>query len=185
MKIWLGAALLLLIAPSAWAQGLCSYNNPTACGSPGINNANIGGTLSVGGAEPLNGGGSMTGTFTGDPTLPGNPNFSGSPVFSGTPTFTGTPFFTGYTVTDVSGTLTTGGAAQTIMGADANRKGCSIQNLSPLDLWVSNVGTASNNQPSEWVPAGSEWSCPFNMSTAAISVYGAATGQPFTARSWK
>lgn len=174
----------IVIAPSAWAQGLCSYNNPTACGSPGINNAHIGGTLTVDGNSTLNGG-TLSGSYSGDFTATGNPTFSGNPIFSGTPTFTGQPFFTAYNLTDASGTITTGGTAQTLLASNGSRKGCSVQNLSTQDLWISNVGTAAASKPSQWVPPGSEWSCPFNTATAAISIFGASTGQAFTARSWQ
>lgn len=57
-----------MIAPSAWAQ--CSFSNPTACGSPGVNNLAIGGTLSA------TGGGTISGSFAGTPTYSGLPTFN-------------------------------------------------------------------------------------------------------------
>ena len=59
----------MLFAPAAWAQGLCSYDNPAQCGSPGVNNLSIGGTLTTQGGGTLNG----SFNFTTAPTINGNP----------------------------------------------------------------------------------------------------------------
>ena len=48
----------------------------------------------------------------------------------------------------VSGTITTGGAAQTVMTANSYRCGFTIQNNSSGDLWVNELGgTAAASQP--------------------------------------
>jgi hypothetical protein len=85
--------------------------------------------------------------------------------------------------TDRSGTITTGGTAQTLMAANANRKGWRIQNLSPTDLWVNDKGAAAvAAQPSFKLAAGASYeSAAFGASTAAISIFGATTGQSFEA----
>lgn len=148
-------------------------NNPTLNGATYGGSITFPGGLVSSGTSTLSGGGSLDGTW------------AGAPVFTGNPTFTGQPFFTAYNLSNASGTIASGGAAQSLLILDNSRKGCSVQNLSTMDLWVSNVGTASASQPSQWVPPGSEWSCPFNTATAAISIFGSVTGQAFTARAWQ
>ncbi len=89
------------------------------------------------------------------------------------------------TYTDKSGTITSGGAAQTIAAANTARRGFLIQNQSTSDLWISSVGTAAATQPSIWLPAGSYYEFPVNgVPTAAISLFGATTGQAFAAMEW-
>lgn len=75
------ALLLILSAHVAWAQ--CSFSNPTACGSPGMNNLavggnqTIGGTLGVSGTTTLSGGGTLSGTWAGPTTFSNVVTFSG------------------------------------------------------------------------------------------------------------
>jgi hypothetical protein len=72
------AALLLLLPAAAHAQSAaCSFANPTACGSPGMNNAAIGGTLTVGGLSTLSGGGAFSGIFSGNHTYSGVITYTG------------------------------------------------------------------------------------------------------------
>lgn len=52
-------AFLFLLLASVPAHAQCSFSNPTACGSPGMNNAAVGGNLSVGGQLSAIGGGSL------------------------------------------------------------------------------------------------------------------------------
>lgn len=86
---------------------------------------------------------------------------------------------------DRSGTITSGGASQTVMGQNNNRHGCSIQNVSSGDLWVNDVGgSAVANQPSFKVTSGAMYQCVNGSGTAAITVLGATTGQAFAAREW-
>lgn len=87
------------------------------------------------------------------------------------------------TLTDRSGTITSGGTAQTLMASNAARKGFYIQNTSSGDLWISSVGTAAVAGSSMRVIAGSLYECPsYAVPTTAISIYGATTGQSFAAR---
>jgi hypothetical protein len=92
----------------------------------------------------------------------------------------------GHTLTDRSGTITTGGTAQTLMAANASRKGWAIQNVSSGDLWVNELGsTALLSQPSIKIASGNLYESPLGgSSTAAISIIGATTAQAFTAREW-
>jgi len=89
------------------------------------------------------------------------------------------------TTTDKSGTVTAGGSAQTIMAANANRRGFSIQNNSNADLWFSGLATAVATQPSMRLASGALYESPYSgVVTTAISLIGATTGQAFTAREW-
>lgn len=82
-----------------------------------------------------------------------------------------------------SGTVSTGGIAQTISVANPDREGFWFQNVSSGDLWLSELGAAAANQPSIKVPAGAMYEFPVSVGTA-ISVYGTTTGQAFSAREW-
>jgi hypothetical protein len=84
---------------------------------------------------------------------------------------------------DHSGRVAVGGAAQTLMAPNANRLGCLIQNNSSGDLWLNDLTTASPATPSIWLPSGAAYQCD-PAPPGAISVYGAVTGQPYTAREW-
>jgi hypothetical protein len=86
-------------------------------------------------------------------------------------------------IADRSGTVTTGATAQQVAGANSFRRGFFLQNTSVGDLWVSEVGIATAASPSFRIPAGEAFSFPATPS-AAVSVYGATTGQAFTAREW-
>lgn len=87
-------------------------------------------------------------------------------------------------LTDKSGTITTGGTAQTAAAANTSRKYLFIQNPStaPGSLWFSTVTTAVAASPSiELVPGASDATgvfCP----TGAVSVIAATTGHAFTMR---
>lgn len=85
-----------------------------------------------------------------------------------------------------SGTITTGGVAQTLMAANITRSGFMVLNLSAGDLWINELGgTASASQPSIKITTGQLYEtmtgqpCP-----EAITIFGATTAQAFTAREW-
>jgi hypothetical protein len=84
------------------------------------------------------------------------------------------------TATDKSGSVTSGGVAQTAIALNANRKGWSLQNTSVGNLYISITGTAST---SSFLisPGASVGNMSGICSTGAISVYGATTGQTFAA----
>lgn len=84
-------------------------------------------------------------------------------------------------VVNRSGTITAGGAAQTVMAANPDRSGCNIQVIGGSDIWVSISGTASPGTGSYDIPPGSLFVCTQPTPTGAISVYSAVTGTPFTA----
>ena len=89
------------------------------------------------------------------------------------------------TPTDRSGTVTAGGTAQVLAAANGNRTGFWVQNNSAGDLWISSVGDAAAAPPSLRITAGSLYESPMHGApVAAISVFGAATGQAFSAREW-
>jgi len=87
--------------------------------------------------------------------------------------------------TDRSGTLTSGGSAQNVCGANHGRRGFWIQNQSAGDLWISTLGTAAATQPSLKLIAGAYWEAPATgVPRDAVSIFGATTGQAFAAREW-
>jgi len=90
------------------------------------------------------------------------------------------------TLTSRSGTITLGGTAQSFMAANTSRKGWFLENLSSGDLWVNRFGgTASADQPSLRIPPGFVYETPAGGSGGnALSIYGATTGQAFTAGEW-
>jgi len=87
-----------------------------------------------------------------------------------------------------SGSITTGGTAQVLMAAKTQaheRSGFFIQNISSGDLWIHDLGTATQDQPSIKIASGGFFTmvgadCP----DTAISIIGATTGQKFVAREW-
>lgn len=87
---------------------------------------------------------------------------------------------------DRSGSITAGAVAQTLMAANSARGGWSLQNNSSGDLWFNELGSAAvATQPSIKVAAGDYYESPVTgCPTGAISVYGATTGQTFSAREW-
>jgi len=85
--------------------------------------------------------------------------------------------------TDRSGTITTGGVAQQLAASNGSRTYLLVQNNSTADLWVNFTSTAVANEPSVKIPAGAIFtSDPQFVSTEAVSVFGATTGQAFTAK---
>lgn len=88
------------------------------------------------------------------------------------------------TLTDGSGTIATGGTAQTVFAANANRRYLLVQNNSSGALWVNFTTTAVESQPSVQLAAngGSIVMETGFVSTEAISIIGATTGQAFTAK---
>lgn len=81
--------------------------------------------------------------------------------------------------TNRGGSITTGGTAQQLAPANASRMFLSGQNTSTDDLWINETGgTATGGSPSFRIPAGST----FGVNTSqAISIWGATTGQTFSA----
>ena len=87
------------------------------------------------------------------------------------------------TSTNRGGTIATGGTAQQAMAANAARRGFVIQNQSSGDLYISGLGTATLDQNSLKIAAGGYYETPpHHVSTGAISIIGATTGQAFYGR---
>lgn len=89
----------------------------------------------------------------------------------------------------MSGTITAGGVAQALLQAGdqhAPRNGFSVQNNSAGDLWINELGgSAAAGQPCIKIPAGALYETPRGMPCPqAVSIYGATTGQAFSARAW-
>lgn len=89
------------------------------------------------------------------------------------------------TYADKSGTITTGGVSQQISASSHSRRGFLIQNISSGDLWLNTDGEAGTTPGNFWLTPGAVFELPrTGVSTNAISIYGATTGQAFTAREW-
>ena len=96
------------------------------------------------------------------------------------------------TMLNLSGSITSGGVAQTLSAARGGtpRKGWSIQNTSAGNLYVNDIGSsASTSDGLSYVivpgamlainPQSIE-----SVSQSSISIIGATTGQTFVAREW-
>jgi hypothetical protein len=90
-----------------------------------------------------------------------------------------------YKATDRSGAIQQAGVAQQLMAENSKRVGMWIQNNSVGDLWINELGDAAPTPPSIWLAPGMlyEWHNEGVPSTA-ISIYGAALGQAWSAREW-
>lgn len=87
------------------------------------------------------------------------------------------------TLTDKSGTISSGGAAQTLAAANTSRKYLLIVNVSAETLWINFTTAAVQTQPSvPIVPNGSYVMEASYISTELISIIGATTGSAFTAK---
>jgi hypothetical protein len=86
---------------------------------------------------------------------------------------------------DGSGTMVTGGVAQTLFAGVVPVNGYLVANNSSAILYVSDVGTANAGGASIPIPAGAVFMTPTGYKPAgAVSLYGGATGQAFAARRW-
>jgi hypothetical protein len=92
----------------------------------------------------------------------------------------------GAVASDGSGTLATGGSAQTLFGGIVPSNGFLVQNNSSAALWISDAGTASAGGASIQIAAnGGSFATPSGYKPAgAVSLFGATTGQVFAARRW-
>jgi hypothetical protein len=92
----------------------------------------------------------------------------------------------GAVASDGSGTLATGGSAQTLFGGIVPSNGFLVQNNSSAALWLSDAGTASAGGASIQLAAnGGIFATPSGYKPAgAVSIFGATTGQAFAGRRW-
>lgn len=88
------------------------------------------------------------------------------------------------TITDSSTTITTGGTAQTPIALNASRRYLHVSNPdTSRDLYFSTTGTAAvATAGSTRLGPGAAMIWEFTVPTGALSIIGAATGQPFTAK---
>lgn len=88
------------------------------------------------------------------------------------------------TLTDRSGTITTGGTAQQAMAANTSRKYLLIQNISDTNMWINFTTTAVQDSPSILLLAngGSLAQEAGFVSTEAVSIICATTGKKWTAK---
>lgn len=85
--------------------------------------------------------------------------------------------------TDISGSVTTGKVAQVFSVVNTNRRGWWIRNNSTESLWISDLTTAVQSQPSLEIKRGELYETPANgCSSSELSLIGNTTGQTFTAR---
>jgi hypothetical protein len=87
-------------------------------------------------------------------------------------------------LTNRSGTITTGGVAQTLAAINAARAYLFIQNLHATeDLWINFTTAAAATQPSIRLSAGDTFSMEGSfVSTELVSVFAATTAHPFSAK---
>ena len=77
-----------------------------------------------------------------------------------------------------SGTIATDGTAQALLVANSQRRGFWVYNLSSEDIWISELGAATQSQPSIRIPAGALAS---DGSNAGVNVDVAMIGLDTTA----
>lgn len=114
-------------------------------------------------------------------------SITGTPAVSVSGTVTTTPTRSAPAVgpSNMSGTITTGGTAQQIAAANADRRGGWIQNNSTSDLWLNDLGTATIGGSSLKIPAGGYYEFPATgVPTGALSIIGPNTGQAWSGRVW-
>jgi hypothetical protein len=86
---------------------------------------------------------------------------------------------------DGSGTVVTGGTAQTLFAGIVPVNGYLVANNSSATLYISDVGTANVGGTSIPITAGAVFMTPSGYKPAgAVSLYGSVTGQTFAARRW-
>ena len=92
----------------------------------------------------------------------------------------------GSAASDGSGTVASGGNAQSLFGGAVPANGFLVQNNSSAALWISDTGAASNGGASIQLAAnGGIFATPSGYKPAGpVSLYGGTTGQAFAARRW-
>ena len=89
----------------------------------------------------------------------------------------------GGTLTDRSGTITTGGTAQQLAPVNVTRRYLFVENVGTAILWINFTTTAVQSQPSIEIPAGYSFVMEDGfVSTELMSIIGPTTGQAFTAK---
>lgn len=90
----------------------------------------------------------------------------------------------GGTLTDRSGTITTGGTAQQLAPANASRHYLLVVNDSATEtMWINFTTTAVTSEPSIPILANGSFVMESSfVSTEAVSIIAATTGHPWTAK---
>ena len=87
------------------------------------------------------------------------------------------------TLTDRSGTITTGGTAQQLAAANPSRRYIIIQNVSTAALWIDFGVNAVQDQPSLKLVADGSFVMEGDfVDTQSISIIGGTTAQAFSAK---
>lgn len=90
---------------------------------------------------------------------------------------------TASTLTDCSGSIASGGVAQTMVASNASRKYLFIQNTSDTTMWINFTTAAVTTQPSISITAGSSFVMEANfISTELVSVIGSTTAKIYTCK---
>lgn len=86
-------------------------------------------------------------------------------------------------LTDRSGTIAVGGTSQEMAAANAARRYLFVENVSAADLWIDFGSDAEASQPSILIPTRAAFVMEGSfISTQAVNIIGATTGQAFTAK---
>lgn len=87
-------------------------------------------------------------------------------------------------MTDHSGSIAAGGAAQQVMPANSTRKFLFIQNISSGLLWINFGTTAVQDEPSiKLMPDSDAFKLDYGtIDTELVSIIGSTTGQKFVAK---
>lgn len=89
----------------------------------------------------------------------------------------------GGTLTDGSGTITTGGTSQQALASNTSRVYLLVQNVGDVDLWVDFGTAAVQTQPSILLRSGGALTFEgVFVPTGTVNVIGATTGEPFVAK---
>lgn len=90
---------------------------------------------------------------------------------------------------DHSDYIHVGNSPQPMMPANPDRHGCFLQNQTPSDAWISELGDAAALRPSIWFPAGMIITCDvLGNPLTAFSIFSATAsstlGPGYVAREW-
>lgn len=93
------------------------------------------------------------------------------------------PGSTTSSIKDVSSSITVGGTAQVLVAEQTHRRYLLVQNTSGGDLWIDFTATAVAASPSIRLQSGDTYVMEgTSVCGDAVSIFGATTGQTFTAK---
>lgn len=90
---------------------------------------------------------------------------------------------------DHSDYIHVGNAPQSMMPSNTNRQGCFLQNQTPFEAWISEIGDAGALRPSIWFPSGMIITCaslgnPLSGFSIFSATAGSTNGPGYIAREW-